>query len=161
MPVTRVAHDTDALTLVIHAEFTAPMRRVWEIYADPRKLEQVWGPPSYPATVVDHDFSEGGRVNYFMTGPDGQKYFGYWAITQIEEPFLLCFDDGFADSDFNADPELPVSKNEYRFEEVDGRTRATYTSTYASREGLEQVLAMGVVEGATSAINQIDALVST
>jgi hypothetical protein len=37
-------------------------------------------------------------------------------------------------------------------------TRATFLATYDSAEGLQKVLDMGVVEGATSAINQIDAL---
>lgn len=55
---------------------------------------------------------------------------------------------------------LPVSKNTYSFEAIDGGTRATFTSAYDSAEGLQQVLEMGVVEGATLAINQIDDLVA-
>jgi len=53
-----------------------------------------------------------------------------------------------------------VSKNTYSFEAIDGGTRATFTSAYDSAEGLQQVLEMGVVEGATLAINQIDDLVA-
>ena len=69
MPVTNVTHDLDSRTLTIHAEFSAPIDRVWDIYADPRKLEKIWGPPQYPATVVDHELRPGGRVNYYMTLP--------------------------------------------------------------------------------------------
>ena len=75
MPVTDVQHDLDALTLTITADFAAPVERVWEVYADPRQLERVWGPPGYPATFVDHDLVPGGRMNYFMTSPDGDKFF--------------------------------------------------------------------------------------
>jgi hypothetical protein len=82
-------------------------------------------------------------------------------VTQIDEPNGFNFDDGFADAEFNPNPDMPVSKNNFRFEAIASGTRATYISTYASKEGLEQVLAMGVVEGATSAINQIDGLLST
>ena len=39
-----------------------------------------------------------------------------------------------------------------------GRTTATFVSTFETPEGLQQVLDMGVVEGATGAVNQIDAL---
>lgn len=42
-----------------------------------------------------------------------------------------------------------------------GRRRATYVSTYESAEALQQVLDMGVVEGATLAIDQIDDLVAS
>ena len=59
------------------------------------------------------------------------------------------------------DPGLPVSRNVYTFAEHDGGTRATYVSTFESAEALQQVLDMGVVEGASSAINQIDDLVAS
>ncbi|AQT80706.1 polyketide cyclase [Mycolicibacterium litorale] len=161
MPVTDVQHDPDALTLTITAHFAAPVARIWQIYADPRQLERVWGPPSHPATVVDHDLTPGGRVTYFMTGPDGEKYAGYWEVTAVDEPRTFSFLDGFADQDFNPNPDLPVSQNVYTFTEHDGGTRAVYLCTFASAEGLAQVLDMGVVEGSTSAINQIDGLIAS
>lgn len=160
MPVTDVKHDLDKLTLTITADFAAPVQRIWQVYADPRQLEKVWGPPTFPATVVDHSFAPGGRVTYFMTGPEGEKYAGYWEITAVDEPASFSFDDGFADEDFNPNPEMPVSKNVYTFAEHNGGTRAVYVSTYASAEALQQVLDMGVVEGASSAINQIDDLLA-
>ena len=41
------------------------------------------------------------------------------------------------------------------------QTKAVYVATFASAEALAQVLDMGVVEGSTSAINQIDALLAS
>jgi uncharacterized protein YndB with AHSA1/START domain len=161
MPVTDITQDLDNRTLTITADFAAPVERVWQVYADPRQLERVWGPPTYPATVVDHALTPGGRVTYFMTGPDGEKFAGYWQVTAVDEPNGFAFDDGFADLDFNPNPDLPVSKNVYTFAAHDGGTRATYVSTYATAEGLQQVLDMGVVEGAREAINQIDALLAS
>ncbi len=52
-----------------------------------------------------------------------------------------------------------MSKNVFTFTGHEGGTRATFVSTYASAEALQQVLDMGMIEGATSAINQIDALI--
>ncbi len=104
MPVTDVQHDLDNLTLTITADFAAPVQRIWQVYADPRQLEKVWGPPTYPATVVDHDLTPGGRTTYFMTGPDGDKHAGYWEITAVDEPTSFSFVDGFADLDFNPTP---------------------------------------------------------
>lgn len=160
MPVTDVQPDLDNLTLTVIADFAAPVERIWQVYADPRQLEKVWGPPTYPATVVDHDLTPGGRVTYYMTGPEGDRHAGYWLITAVDEPTSLAFDDGFADQDFHPDPAMPVSKNDYRFTAHDGGTRATYVSRYESAEALKQVLDMGIVEGATAAINQIDDLVA-
>ena len=161
MPVTDVQHDPANLTLTITADFAAPVERIWQIYADPRQLEKIWGPPTYPATVVDHDLRPGGRMTYFMTGPDGDKHAGYWEITAVDEPRSFEFDDGFADLDFNPNPDMPKARNVFTFAEHDGGTRATYVSTYESAEALQTVLDMGVIEGASSAINQIDGLVAS
>jgi uncharacterized protein YndB with AHSA1/START domain len=161
MPVTDVRHDAENLTLTITADFAAPVQRIWQVYADPRQLEKVWGPPTYPATVVDHSLTPGSRTTYFMTGPEGDKHAGYWDITAVDEPRSFTFLDGFADADLNPNPDMPVSENTYTFTEHNGGTRAVYVAKYASAEGLQQVLDMGVVEGASSAINQIDDLIAS
>ncbi|MGW0039942.1 SRPBCC family protein [Gordonia sp. NPDC003376] len=160
MPVTNVSHDIDTLTITITAEFAAPIARVWQVYADPRQLEKIWGPPTFPATVVDHEFTPGGRVTYYMTGPEGEKYAGYWEIQTIDEPHGFSFVDGFADEDFAPVASMPVSTSEYRFAANDHGTVATFVSTYATAEALQQVLDMGILEGASSAINQIDDLLA-
>ena len=46
MPVTNVTTDPDSRSLTITAEFAAPPERVFAIYADPRQVEKVFGPPA-------------------------------------------------------------------------------------------------------------------
>lgn len=160
MPVTNVESNLDNLTLTITAEFAAPVERVWDVYADARKLERVWGPPSYPATFVDHDLTVGSRSTYYMTSPEGDKHCGWWEITSVDAPAGFGIRDGFADQDFNALPDMPESTTTFEFAAAGPGTQAVYTSTYASADALQQVLDMGVVEGASSAINQIDDLLA-
>lgn len=161
MPVTDVTHDLETRTIVITAEFAAPVERIWQIYADPRQLERVFGPPEYPATFVNHDLSSGGTAHYYLTSPEGEKYYGWWKVTAVNEPHSFEFEDGFAsDDNFTPIDDLPVSQNVYTFEAIDNGTRAIFSSSYASAEALQKVLDMGVVEGATSAANQIDGLLA-
>ncbi len=160
MPVRSATHDLDTLTITFTADFAAPLARVWDVYTDPRQLEQWFGPPTYPATFVDHDLRPGGRVTYFMTGPEGQKHAGWWLFTAIEPTTHLAFDDGFADDDFEPLASMPVSHNDYRLSEDDGTTTVIAVSTYDSAESLQKVLDMGVIEGASLAIDQIDALLA-
>ena len=136
------------------------MQRIWQVYADPRQLERVWGPPSYPATVVDHDLTPGGRVHYFMTCPRATKHAGYWLVVETDEPARLVFEAGFARPDFTPDPTMPASTNDYRFTAHGDGTRATYLSTYPTAEALETALAMGVTEGTTTAIDQVDDVIA-
>ncbi|MGL4172949.1 MAG: SRPBCC family protein [Actinomycetota bacterium] len=158
MPVTDATHDLDMRTLTITADFAAPGERIWQIYADPRQLEQVWGPPTYPAKVYDHDLRSGGRVTHIMTGPEGDRHAGYWDVTAVDEPRSFSFRDGFADLDFTPNADLPVSTGVFTFTQHESGTRAIYRNTYETAEALQQVLDMGMIEGATAAINQIDAL---
>lgn len=160
MPVTDITHDLENLTLTITAQFAAPVRRIWEIYADPRQLEKVWGPKDFPATVVEHSLTPGGRVTYYMSGPGGERYYGYWNVLAVEEPTSFTYEDGFAREDFTPNVELPVSTCVCTFTEKDGGTRAVYATSYPSREALQTVLEMGVEEGSRSAIDQIDDLVA-
>lgn len=160
MPVTEITKDLDTRTITITADFAAPVERIWQVYADPRQLERVFGPPDFPATVVQLQLRPGGRMHYFMTGPQGERLYGIWDVSDVDEPRSFSFTDGFADESFTVNPEMPVSENTYAFTEHEGGTRAVYTSRYASAEALQQVLDMGVEEGATGAINQVDDLIA-
>ncbi len=95
MTVVAVDRDSVGLTLTIVSEFDAPVKRVWQVWADARQLERWWGPPNYPATIVDHDLTIGGRVTYYMTGPGGEKLHGWWRIISVDPPRSLEFEEGW------------------------------------------------------------------
>ncbi|MGJ3561418.1 SRPBCC family protein [Streptomyces sp. INA 01156] len=46
MTVTSVDKDLDHLTLTVIADFTAPVEKVWQLWADPRQLERWRGLPT-------------------------------------------------------------------------------------------------------------------
>ena len=160
MPVVEIHKDTKALTMKVVAQFAAPVATVWAAYADPRKLERFWGPPEWPATFTRHDFAVGGRSEYYMTGPKGEKSAGYWEFVTIEEPKAFEVQDGFLGADGKADPKLPSMRMRFTFEPHDGGTRMTTLTTFPSLEALEQLLNMGMEEGMTAAMGQIDAVLA-
>jgi uncharacterized protein YndB with AHSA1/START domain len=160
MTVTSIDQDVDALTLTLIADFDAPIERVWQLWADPRLLERWWGPPTHPATFGEHDLSPGGAVTYFMTGPDGERYHGWWRIDSVNAPTALEFTDGFASDDGSPNPDLPVTTARVRLSEHEGGTRMELRSTFASREQMEQLVEMGMVEGLRLAVGQMDGLLA-
>lgn len=161
MTVTAVRKDPDNLTMTLEAEFEASPERVWQLWADPRQLERWWGPPAWPATVTAHELRAGGRVEYHMTGPEGERSSGYWEILEVEEPRHILLQDGFADADGTANAEMPTMVMRVSIEALDaGRTRMSVESTFPDRAAMEQVLAMGAEEGMTQAASQIDAILS-
>jgi uncharacterized protein YndB with AHSA1/START domain len=161
MTVTAVSKDPEALTMTVAAEFDAPVERVWQLWADPRKLERWWGPPTYPATFTKHDLAPGSRVEYHMTGPEGDQPKGFWEIVEVEPPHRLVFNDGFANEDGSTNTDLPIGTARVTIEELaGGRTRMSILSSFPSAEAMEQVLAMGMEQGLTEAIGQIDAILA-
>ena len=160
MPVTDVTKDLDALTMTITAEFDVGAERIWEMWSNPRQLERWWGPPHYPATFVEHDLSAGGRADYFMTGPEGQKHHGWWRIEEAEPPNRLRFEDGFVDDEGKPNEEMPTMIATVTIAEADGATTMSIESKFGSREGMEQVIEMGMEQGMVEALGQIDALLA-
>lgn len=161
MTVTDVHKDLDALSMTISTEWDAPIARVWQLWADPRKLERWWGPPTYPATVTEHQLQPGGTVKYFMTGPEGEQFHGYWTIVSVDEPKRLDMRDGFADADGKPNDEMPATDFTVTFDELpSGATRMVIESRFPSREAMEQLIAMGMDEGILEAMGQIDAILA-
>jgi uncharacterized protein YndB with AHSA1/START domain len=161
MTVTAVHKDTEAHTMTLTAEFEASPERVWQLWADPRQLERWWGPPTYPATFTRHDLTPGSRVEYHMTGPEGDEAHGYWEIVEAEAPHRLEFRDGFANEDGSPNDDLPGMTVKMTTEEITpGRTRMSIESRFPDAAAMEQVLAMGAEEGLTQAVGQIDAILA-
>ena len=161
MTVTAVRKDPATLTMTVDADFDAPADRVWQLWADPRQLERWWGPPTYPATVDSHDLRPGGRVEYHMTGPEGDQPRGYWEIVEADAPRRIVFHDAFANDDGSPNNELPTTTIQVAIAEVGGnRTRMSIASIFPNTEAMEQVLAMGMEQGLTEAIGQIDAILA-
>ncbi|MDO8733190.1 MAG: SRPBCC domain-containing protein [Actinomycetota bacterium] len=159
MTVTKVLKDPSTCSMTVTAEFDAPLDRVWQLWADPRLLERWWGPPTYPATFLKHDLTEGGLVTYFMTGPEGDQPRGLWRVVEVAPPRLLVVEDAFADETGAAIADMPVTLMRVDLTERDvGGTSVSIRSTFASVEAMEQLVAMGMDEGVRQAMGQMDAI---
>jgi uncharacterized protein YndB with AHSA1/START domain len=160
MSIVSSTQDPEALTLTIVAELAAPPARVWQVWSDPRQLERWWGPPTWPATFEEHDVVVGGRSRYYMTGPEGEKARGWWRFLALDEPRTLEFEDGFADDAGEANPQMPTIRALVELEETAAGTRMTVTSRFATVEQMEQLVEMGMVDGMTQAMGQLDRLLA-
>ncbi|MFT3887084.1 MAG: SRPBCC family protein [Arachnia sp.] len=156
MPITSVTKDPEALTLTVVADFPVTVRRLWDAYADPRQLERFWGPPGWPATFTRHDMAAGGRSHYAMTGPDGDRSCGFWEFLSVDEGTGFEVLDGFADADGVPNPHMPAMRMVFAFEATESGSRLVTTTHFGSVEELEQLVAMGMLEGMSAAMGQID-----
>ncbi|WP_309109072.1 SRPBCC domain-containing protein [Arthrobacter sp.] len=160
MTVISSTKNVEALSFTLVAEFDASVERVWQIWEDPRQLERWWGPPTWPATFEKHEFTPGGEASYYMTGPEGERAGGWWRITDIQPPYRLEFDDGFADEDGAPVEAMGTTHASVMLEDIGGRTRMTVNSVFESEEQMDKMLEMGMEEGMQEAAGQIDGILA-
>jgi uncharacterized protein YndB with AHSA1/START domain len=155
MPITSVTKDLEKLTLTVVADFPVPQKRLWDAWADPRQLERFWGPPFAPATFTHHDFKVGGRAEYFLTGPNGEKWSGSWKFTAVNPINSFEAHDG----EDNAEDENMPSSMKFTFDATPTGSRMTSVNRFSSVDAMEQTVP-GMEEGLRAAMPQLDAVLA-
>src|SRR5687767_6192624 len=158
MPITSVTSDTKGLTLTVIGDYPVPVERLWEAYADPRQLEQFWGPETWPATFTRHDMKVGGRSEYQMNGPDGATSRGWWRVLALEPERRMEVEDGFADENGRPNDKMPTMRMVFTFERTDTGSRVMILTKFTSVEAMEELVKMGMIDGLRSAMGQLDAV---
>lgn len=155
MPITNVTSDPAALTLTVTGDYAVPVERLWQAWNDPRQIERFWGPPGWPATFTRHDMVVGGRSEYFMTGPDGERPASYWVLESVDDGRGFTAVEGFANADGSPDDEMPWTSFDVRFEPTATGSMFTMVTTFPDTDAMERLLAMGMLEGLQEALAQM------
>ena len=122
-------------------------------------VEEPEGPAHGCAGGIDRDGARD-RARRAARFDDGPGALGI-PSERVAPPRRLVFRDGFANDDGSPNSELPGLVGTVLIEEIGaGRTRMTIRSQFPSIEAMEQVLAMGMEEGLTGAVGQIDAILA-
>ena len=96
-----------------------------------------------------------------MTGPEGDRYAGYWDVLEVDAPHGFSFRDGFADESGTPNDALPQTTSTVRLTPLaDGGTEMTIEARFGSLAAMEQLLEMGMEPGITAAVGQIDAILA-
>ena len=161
MTVVSTTKDVDSLSLTLVAEFDATPEHVWEVWQDPRKLERWWGPPTFPATFTRHDFVVGGESRYYMTGPSGDTPGGWFRFHLIDPHCRISFAEGLAGDDGEPVPGQAAASADVTFEVTGRGTLMTAVMHFHDTAQMEMMLEMGLAEGFSQAVGQIDELLST
>lgn len=160
MPITTVTQDPAALTMTVVGDFPVSKERLWQAWADPRQLERFWGPPTWPATFTRHDMFSGGRSDYVMTGPDGSTSAGYWEFLDVADGESFSVTDGFANDDGTPNDGMPTCRMHLTFHTTDAGSQFRCVTSFPSLEALQQLIGMGMQEGMTAALGQLETVLA-
>lgn len=165
MSEVKVTKDLENKKLIVEFVANGPVEKVWQAYADKDTFEKWWGPEGWETKTKEFTFEPGGRVHYGMKCVDerqdewfGQTSWGVMEIDAVEAPKSFTYKDYFSDEQGTLNTEMPALTVTNEFIEENGKTKITSTSFADSAEQIEELIKMGMIEGFTSQLNKLDAL---
>ncbi|MES2876344.1 MAG: SRPBCC domain-containing protein [Patescibacteria group bacterium] len=163
MEATKITKKPEANQLVFERTFAAPIERVFGAFTTSEALANWWGPRGWETTTKELTFEPGGRWHYGMRCVDqaqaewfGQTSWGIMQFTAVDEPNGFSYDDYFSNEAGEIDDKLPSTATEMIFEAVEGGTRVRGTTTCQTREGYDQLVNMGMIEGLSETWDRLE-----
>ena len=145
-------------TLTIVREFNAERQLVWDCYTKQELLEQWFAPKPFSIKTKSMDFKNGGHWHYAMVSPEGDEFWGYTEYFGVSPVNSYNTKDGFCDSEGKINEDLPRANWNVTFTDKGERTVVSTIVTYDSLNDLEAVINMGMKEGLTLTLEQLDKL---
>lgn len=108
----------------------APREAVFRAWTDPGKLARWWGPEGFTNTFQEFDLKPGGNWRFVMKAPDGAEYPNESVFLEVAEPERFVFRHLEPVHEF-------VSTSV--FEDLDGRTRLTWTMVFQTADEVARV----------------------
>lgn len=157
---TTVEKNLQEKSFLVAREFQAPLADVWRAYTEAALLDQWWGPAPWRAMTKHMDFRPGGYWLYAMVGPNGEKHWGRMNYTAIDHHKSYDLEDAFCDENGVVNASLPAARGRNSFASTTSGTRVEFKMFYPSEEALKQVLEMGMEQGITMCMDQLEVILS-
>ncbi len=112
--------------------YDAPVKLVWEAWADPAQAAEWWGPRGFTITTHKKDLRPGGFWDYTMHGPDGVDYHNKTIYLEVEKYAKLVYDHGGNDN------RPPLFRVTVLFSETNGKTEIDMTMALPTPEAADE-----------------------
>lgn len=139
--------------------FDAPCELVFETYSTCEHLMNWWGPREWPLSYCKLDFRTGGKWHYCMKGPNpGDESWGLALYKEITEPEKIIYNDYFSDKKGTINEDMPAFDSVVTFEQIGAKTKVTVRSEVGSKEEVDKLVEMGMIEGFTETWDRLEEL---
>lgn len=134
--------DRASHTLILRRALAATPERLFAAWTTPDQVARWWDPEGRPLAECTIDLRVGGGFRFVNDGHPQHPFEGRY--TRIDPPDRLMFD-------------AMGAQGTVLFEPEGDRTRMTVSIRCASRDHLEQFVAMGVAEGTAATLDNLAA----
>jgi uncharacterized protein YndB with AHSA1/START domain len=147
-------------SILVKAQFKAPVEKVWSYFTTAECLERWWAPLPYRAVTRTMNFTNGGRWLYYMLSPKGEKHWCFADYSDINDGVSFKVADAFCDENAVINTEVPGMRWEFKFEEKDNMTLMSSQISFQSADDMDKILDMGFEKGFGIALKQLQELLS-
>lgn len=152
--------DFERGTLRVERLFDVAPERVWQAHTQSELLGEWWAPQPWKAVTVSMDFREGGKWLYYMLGPEGERHYCTQTYETIEPGISFTGEDYFCDENGVKKEDMPVSHWTMQLVPQENGTQMITTVHYVRADDLRKAIEMGMEEGYTMGLNQLEALLN-
>jgi uncharacterized protein YndB with AHSA1/START domain len=148
-------------TIVVKREFAADLELVWNAWTKAELLEQWWAPKPYYVQTISMNFSKGGLWHYAMVSPEGQKHYCKAYYQDIELQRMFSYKDAFCNEKGQDLTNMPSMQwNNTFISQNEDSTIVNVVLTFETEEVIENIIKMGMKEGFTMALTNLDELIA-
>jgi len=139
--------DEAARTVISPRIMDAPRERVFDAYADPKKLVRWWGPTGFTMTLEEIDLRPGGHWRFVFHSPKGEDFPNHLIFQRIERPSLFVVEN------------LEHYRGTVTFDDLGEKTRVTMYWMFKDAETYGRVR-QAVEEGNEGNLDRLAAVVA-
>ena len=143
--------------IVITRLLNAPRELVFEVWTNPKHVDNWWGPTGFTNTTKKIDVRPGGEWIYIMHGPDGRTYDNRVRYVEIVKPEKIVY---LHDTGKDNDPS--EFQSIITFEVISRKqTKVTLKSIFKTKEARDFVVReFGAIEGAEQHLAKLERYLS-
>ncbi|BFT72282.1 SRPBCC family protein [Paenibacillus sp. P36] len=131
--------------IVITRVFDAPRELVFEAWTNEEQLSKWWGPRGFSSTFQKFEMRPGGTCEFIMHGPDGVNFPNTNEILVVDKPERIVLKHAV----------FPHFTATAVFEDLDGKTKLTYSSVYEETEATFDKVKVYAAPGAEQTMDRL------
>lgn len=149
---TKMIKEPGKQEFIFERTFDAPRELVFDVYTDPNRMADWWGPEGYPILEQEMDVRSGGSWMVAQADKDGERFSFHGVYHEVKSPERIVWT-----FEFDGTPGH-ISLETITFEEIDGKTKVTGKSIYQSVEDRDAMIESGMESGLNEGLDRFERL---
>lgn len=152
--------DEAHLSCYIMKIYLYDVAAVWSHFSNSALLDQWWAPKPWKCETQYFDFCSGGKWNFALVGPDGEKFYAGVNYNEITTHRMIAMTDFATDAHGNLQHDIPMVNWLIGFTGISEGTKLTVNLFFNSAADLHATLEMGFEAGFRTQLNQLEDILS-